>query len=648
MEECPSHYNENDYKKYVDGLFNEFAYKGNFRKSSNNLEVEKGDSRCSRKVSKYFRRKVEEPKLERPKIVSPYFQNNCRKNLDDVASEFSCRENLESEYQVRKTSEGLKEKLNVKDSFCSRKVSKYFQKIEEPKVEYPKRVSPYFRNNCRKSFDNRAREFSCQGGNVENEFEVRKKFKGVEAKLKVEEDSCSRKVSKYFQKRPKVEESTGKCPWWIRDNCTKNVDDILSQCVYHNGSVSSFRECDKKSENEGTGKSTVTENLKVKDSLCSTKASKYFQKRPKVEESKGKRPWWIRDNCTKNVDDILSQCVYHNGSVSSFRECDLKSEYGGTGKSTVTENLKVKDSCCSTKVSKYFQKRPKVEESKGKRPWWIRDNCTMNFDDILSQFAYHNGSVPSFRDCVKKSEYEGTGKSAVTENLKVLDSSYFGKISEYIAKVQEAKIKSESLLQKLSNNSVREGHKVEELKVESPSHVQDNCMKNFDDFVSQFQYYGGSVSIFKEYVTNSEYEGIGKSKNLKVEDSSCFVGMISEYRAKVEEVKIKGESLLQKLSNLLPEGLNVEEDSSSQKRLKVEKPKMKSKRKTKPFPKVERYKEAYKRKTPNNNWLPPRSHWNLIQEDHFQDPWRVLVICMLLNRTTGSQKLVDDLIFFIQ
>ncbi|GAU48433.1 hypothetical protein TSUD_135600 [Trifolium subterraneum] len=78
----------------------------------------------------------------------------------------------------------------------------------------------------------------------------------------------------------------------------------------------------------------------------------------------------------------------------------------------------------------------------------------------------------------------------------------------------------------------------------------------------------------------------------------------------------------------------------SEERPKVEKPKRKFKngrKKTKPFPKAERRKEAYKRKTPDNNWLPPRSYWNLIQEDHFHDPWRVLVICMLLNRTTGDQ-----------
>ncbi|CAM8943001.1 unnamed protein product [Rhodiola kirilowii] len=47
--------------------------------------------------------------------------------------------------------------------------------------------------------------------------------------------------------------------------------------------------------------------------------------------------------------------------------------------------------------------------------------------------------------------------------------------------------------------------------------------------------------------------------------------------------------------------------------------------------------DAYCRKTPDNPWIPPRSPFNLLQEDHAQDPWRILVICMLLNCTTGLQ-----------
>ncbi|XP_057948134.1 methyl-CpG-binding domain protein 4-like protein isoform X2 [Malania oleifera] len=47
--------------------------------------------------------------------------------------------------------------------------------------------------------------------------------------------------------------------------------------------------------------------------------------------------------------------------------------------------------------------------------------------------------------------------------------------------------------------------------------------------------------------------------------------------------------------------------------------------------------EAYQRKSSDNTWTPPRSPFDLLQEDHAHDPWRVLVICMLLNCTTGLQ-----------
>ncbi|OWM64663.1 methyl-CpG-binding domain protein 4-like protein [Punica granatum] len=51
----------------------------------------------------------------------------------------------------------------------------------------------------------------------------------------------------------------------------------------------------------------------------------------------------------------------------------------------------------------------------------------------------------------------------------------------------------------------------------------------------------------------------------------------------------------------------------------------------------EKKKEAYRRRDADNTWKPPRSVHRLLQEDHAHDPWRVLVICMLLNCTTGKQ-----------
>lgn len=54
---------------------------------------------------------------------------------------------------------------------------------------------------------------------------------------------------------------------------------------------------------------------------------------------------------------------------------------------------------------------------------------------------------------------------------------------------------------------------------------------------------------------------------------------------------------------------------------------------------------AYLRRRPNNRWIPPKSPHELLQENHYHDPWRVLVICILLNCTSGGQ--VRSLLVFI-
>lgn len=52
--------------------------------------------------------------------------------------------------------------------------------------------------------------------------------------------------------------------------------------------------------------------------------------------------------------------------------------------------------------------------------------------------------------------------------------------------------------------------------------------------------------------------------------------------------------------------------------------------------------EAYRKKARDCTWKPPISPYDLLQEDHADDPWRVLVICLLLNVTTGGQVCLYD------
>lgn len=52
---------------------------------------------------------------------------------------------------------------------------------------------------------------------------------------------------------------------------------------------------------------------------------------------------------------------------------------------------------------------------------------------------------------------------------------------------------------------------------------------------------------------------------------------------------------------------------------------------------AELFLEAYRRKSSDDTWDPPPSEIRLLQQDHAYDPWRVLLICLLLNRTSGRQ-----------
>jgi hypothetical protein len=162
---------------------------------------------------------------------------------------------------------------------------------------------------------------------------------------------------------------------------------------------------------------------------------------------------------------------------------------------------------------------------------------------------------------------------------------------------------------------------------------------------------------FRKYA----YKGNHLTKSVVEVDSCRARKVLSRYSQKIEECNVehpqrvvsrstksiedleqfryqseKVSSQCVKKSELPPKIFN-----GSRKRPKVEKPR-KSKRKTKPFLKADRCREAYIRKTPDNNWVPPRStpplvEKRLLQEYHFRDPWRVIVICMLLNRTKGEQ-----------
>ena len=256
-------------------------------------------------------------------------------------------------------------------------------------------------------------------------------------------------------------------------------------------------------------------------------------------------------------------------------------------------------------------------------------------DNPFSKYAYKGNhltkSVVEVDSCRARkvlSRYSQKVEECKVEHPERVVSPYFQKVKErkvehpqravspYFPKVEECKVEHPQRVVSpyfLKVEECKVDHpqrvvspyfpKVEDGKVEHPQRAVSpyfqNCSTKSIEDLNRFRYQSEKVSSLRECVKKSEHEGTVE------EDSS-------------------------------PLPLKISKDS--RKRSKVEKPR-KSKRKTKPFLKADRCREAYKRKTLDNNWVPPPSGFEvpLLQEYHFHDPWRVIVICMLLNRTQGKQ-----------
>ncbi|XP_057445309.1 uncharacterized protein LOC130737530 isoform X2 [Lotus japonicus] len=213
---------------------------------------------------------------------------------------------------------------------------------------------------------------------------------------------------------------------------------------------------------------------------------------------------------------------------------------------------------------------------------------------------------------------------------------------------KNSKVKEESLVQEKSSKRKNKvaGEKKQKLQLERPSY----CEKPTPTKKARKTKRGLSASEERD----EDFEKIisGKEDNVIEE-------MKSKMKTKEEHMIHEKKSMMEKEgANKKPnikEETVVEEKSSKKRKKKGEEEEKKflqlkkpscsekhppTKKVRKPpirFSASEKRNEAYKKRTADNTWVPPRSHIHLIQEDHAFDPWRVLAICMLLNLTTGRQ-----------
>ncbi|GER40827.1 DNA glycosylase superfamily protein [Striga asiatica] len=254
----------------------------------------------------------------------------------------------------------------------------------------------------------------------------------------------------------------------------------------------------------------------------------------------------------------------------------------------------------------------------------------------------HEAGVCDTGDGDEVEEVLSSGSEHGDEVLKekeILVSPYFkkSKFGEYTGIVSEEKLGEYTGI--MSENAVVEGKYSKNTIGEWRKDDNTTSHGNTDlDLFSHFTYTGGGC--FQKMECKKEEGMIEKSRygNVKKEDienleTSLSLGtwkgvrVVSTYfsKVRVKDFKIKPKKVQARIVS--PYFCSTQQV-----------------RRTPLLTAAQKKQQAYERKTPYHNWIPPRSPFNLLQEDHFFDPWRVLVICMLLNRTTGLQarKVLSD------
>ncbi|CAI9266087.1 unnamed protein product [Lactuca saligna] len=174
-------------------------------------------------------------------------------------------------------------------------------------------------------------------------------------------------------------------------------------------------------------------------------------------------------------------------------------------------------------------------------------------------------------------------------------------------------------------NDQKTSHKAVVVKEEKQGSIDDQKASVKEDEGSQKKKDTVKVSpYFQKAVAKEEEASVGDKNKSRVKVSPYFQKTLKGKVASAVGRCNKG-----------GEGESTKDDSNNNNK---ESENSKKKKKRSDYLTVaQKRDEAYKKKTPDNTWIPPRSCHNLIQEDHIHDPWRILTICLLLNQTHGLQ-----------
>ncbi|PQM35587.1 glutamic acid-rich protein isoform X1 [Prunus yedoensis var. nudiflora] len=273
----------------------------------------------------------------------------------------------------------------------------------------------------------------------------------------------------------------------------------------------------------------------------------------------------------------------------------------------------------STMMNVVNEKERDVEEKSEMNPQ-IKANKSNNgilkLEDVLAQFAYKGGaSVNNIRiDKQKKMgtplqtyyQISGVKKQEVEEEK---EEKKYQKESETAPHFPLNNIINSSIVVSESARNTTEEHAT----------VPSTCKTFKEEKVSQNSAENGKVSSKRR--KNENHQRIARVEVRKVSPYFQTSGVQELLKESKAEDNVDGHLLESKKRRKRSPAIKTTLSASQKKD------------------------EAYRRRTPDNTWIPPRSEYGLMQEDHFHDPWRVLVICMLLNQTTGLQarRVISDL-----
>ncbi|KAK4437519.1 Methyl-CpG-binding domain protein 4-like protein [Sesamum alatum] len=580
--------------------------------------------------------------------VSPYSMSKCVKD-EYKNSQFDEDLGVEPAAATGDGDEGLKgrRKRRRKDVESNRKEdlsygSKCLSNGDGKNRERKKKgkeeitVSPYFMNKCVKDeyknseFDeNLGVEPATVTGDGDEGLTSKRKRQRKDVESNKKEDliygsKCSSDGDgKMGKRKKKGKEQFTVSPYFMKkcvkdENLSPQLDDNLAidpASVTGDG-IERLKSTRKKRRKdvESNSKEDQTHGVKVLSSGDGKKRKRKKEKETTVS------PYFMK-KCVKdeNPDSQLDECSgIESATVSEERDeknsknRKKKSRKGGDG--NMKEN--VTDEVVHFSDGKLEEEVPEVSVSTNQDSGGVTKMGKFSIDDLLSRFAYTGGKCyeNSAKFGIRQSSYQketDRKDKMAMHNMKIVEDDLVAEKKALLSMVDDV-VRS----QNNSNENMKKEKKivVENGEVAPPKKMSigRKCCKGA----------GKKVCVVSPYFACPDAEDKVTQKERKTESKKLQARKISPYFCSTQQQE-KNET-------------TVSLGGATNSKVQARKTKRKEAR-TPVLTAAQKRDEAYERKTPDNTWKPPRSPFNLLQEDHAFDPWRVLVICMLLNQTTGLQ-----------